>query len=112
VNEVDETAPEYKQFIDKLMEIKNAGNKISLQVQASASTVPTRKFKNNTDLAQIRANTTITKLKAYLKQKGVPEENIIITENKAFVSGPAYQGDPGNTERYGKFQYVKLCLVK
>lgn len=112
VNEVDETAPEYKQFIDKLMEIKNGGSKISIQVQASASTVPTRKFKNNTDLAQLRANTTITKLKAFLKQRGVPEENIIITENKAFVSGPAYQGDPGNTDRYGKFQYVKLCLVK
>ncbi|HWY39116.1 MAG TPA: hypothetical protein VNY73_11190 [Bacteroidia bacterium] len=111
MNEVDESAPEYKQFIDKLMEIKNAGGKINLNVQASASSVPTRKFKNNEDLAKVRGNGTIEKLKVSLKQRGVAESDIIFSSNKAFVSGPAYQGDPQNTERYGKFQYVKVCLI-
>lgn len=112
MNEVDESAPEYKQFIDKLMEIKNAGGKISLHVQASASTVPTRKFKNNEDLAKVRGNGTVEKLKVSLKQRGVAESDIVILTNKAFVSGPAYQGDAQNTDRYGKFQYVKVCLGK
>ncbi len=112
MNEVDESAPEYKQFIDKLMEIKNAGGKINLHVQASASTVPTRKFKNNKDLAKVRGNGTIEKLKISLKQRGVVEGDIVIASNKTFVSGPAYQGDAANTERYGKFQYVKVCIGK
>jgi len=112
MNEVDESAPEYKQFIDKLMEVKNAGGKINLHVQASASTVPTRKFKNNEDLAKVRGNGTIEKLKISLKQRGVAESDIVIASNKTFVSGPAYKGDAANTDRYGKFQYVKVCIGK
>jgi hypothetical protein len=112
MNEVDESAPEYKQFIDKLMEIKNGGGKIILHVNASASTVPTKKFKNNEDLAKVRGNGTVEKLKISLKQRGVAESDIVFATNKAFVSGPPYQGDPQNTDRYGKFQYVKVCLGK
>jgi hypothetical protein len=112
MNEVDESAPEYKQFIDKLVEIKKSEGKISLQVQASASTVPTRKFKNNEDLAAVRGNGTIEKFKTSLKQRGIADSEIIIVSNKAIVSGPPYQGDASNTDRYGKFQYVKVCLTK
>jgi hypothetical protein len=112
INEVDETAPEYKQFIDKLMELKKGGGKIALDVQASASTVPTSKFKNNADLAQLRANSTIEKLKTSLKQRGLTESDFSFASNKAFVSGPPYKGDPQNTDRYGKFQYVKVCPAK
>ena len=112
INEVDESAPEYKQFIDKLVATKNTAGKILLDVQASASTVPTRKFKNNADLATVRANGTIEKIKTSLKQNGFSENDIVITSNKSFVSGPAYKGDPANTDRYGKFQYVKVCVTK
>lgn len=112
MNEVDESAPEYKQFIDKLVEIKNAGGKIALSVNASASTVRSSKFKNNADLAAVRGTGTIEKLKNSLKQKGIAESDIEIKSNKAFVSGPAYTGDYMNTDKYGKFQYVKVCVVK
>ncbi len=112
MNEVDESAPEYKQFIDKLMELKNAGAKITLTFNASASTVPSKKYKDNAGLAAVRCNGTVEKIKNSLKQKGVAEGDIAIAVNKAFVSGPAYKGDYMNTDRYGKFQYVKVCIVR
>jgi len=112
MNEVDESAPEYKQFIDKLVEIKNAGGKITLNVNASASTVPSKQFKNNAELAGVRANGTIAKIKNSLKQKGIAEGDVNIAVNRSFVSGPAYKGDYQNTDKYGKFQYVKVCAAK
>ncbi|MGZ3863326.1 MAG: hypothetical protein ACXVPN_07885 [Bacteroidia bacterium] len=112
MNEVDETAPEYRQFIDKLVEIKKATGKIVLTLEASASTVPTSKFKHNVDLARLRGNGTVERFKNSLKQRGIAEAEITFAKNNAIVSGPAYQGDPQNTDRYGKFQYVKVCVEK
>jgi hypothetical protein len=113
MNAVDETAPEYKQFIDKIVAFKTGGGKIVLHVSASASTVPTRKFKSNTALAQIRADQTIEKIKASLKQRGITDADIAIASNKAGVGGPAYKGDKdANAATYEKYQFVKACLAK
>jgi len=113
MNEVDETAPEYKQFIDKIVALKTAGGKITLHVNASASTVPTRKFKNNAELAQTRASEFILKIKASLKQMNIADADIKIASNKAVVGGPAYKGDKIiNAATYEKHQFVKACLAK
>ncbi len=113
MNEVDETAPEYKQFMDKLIAFKTGGGKIVLNVKASASNVPTRKFKNNEDLAKVRALGTIAKIKASLKQLGVADADITIATNTSSVGGPAYKGDYlDNAAEYEKHQFVKVCLAK
>ena len=113
MNEVDETAPEYKQFIDKIVALKTAGGKIILHINASASTVPTRKFKNNLELAQTRASEFILKIKASLKQMNIADADIKIASNKAVVGGPAYQGDKIiHAATYEKYQFVKACLAK
>ncbi|MEO8760018.1 MAG: hypothetical protein ABI388_02940 [Bacteroidia bacterium] len=113
MNEVDETAPEYKQFMDKIMAVKTAGGKIILHVNGSASTVPTRKFKNNGELAQTRANQTIIKIRNSLKQMGITDADITIASNKASVGGSAYAGDKiVHAATYEKFQFVKVCLAK
>ena len=113
INEVDETAPEYKQFIDKLVAFKTAGGKIVLSVQGSASNVPTRKFKTNVELAMLRANETIIEIKNSLKQRGIAETDITIAANTSSVGGPAYKGDAvTNAAEYEKYQFVKLCLSK
>jgi hypothetical protein len=111
MNAVDENAADYKQFIEKVLAAKNAGGKIVLKANASASSVPTRQFRSNQELAQARANATLEKIRNSLKQKGLAEGDIQVAVNKAFVSGPAYKGDYANTEKYGKYQYVKVCLT-
>ena len=109
-NEVDVNAADYKEFIDKVAAAANGGVKISLKVNASASYVPTRQFRNNAELAATRANATLEKIKNSLNQKGIAGSEVKVVENKSFVSGPAYKGDFNNSEKYGKYQYVKVCL--
>ncbi|HXP50831.1 MAG TPA: hypothetical protein VN922_12795, partial [Bacteroidia bacterium] len=113
MNEVDESAPQYKQFIDSLDAIKNAGQKIVLNLNASASTVPTSKFKSNEDLAKVRAKAALEKIKSSLKMRGITDENITIASNTFKVDGPAYKGDYiENAAEYEKYQFIRACITK
>ncbi|HEX7413600.1 MAG TPA: hypothetical protein VF411_06095, partial [Bacteroidia bacterium] len=113
MNEVDESAPEYKAFIDKLVALKTGGGKVVLSIKGSASTVPTRKYKNNDEIAKLRANQTVVKLKNSLKQRGIAEADVTIASVKTVVAGPAYKGDYlTNATEYEKYQFVKICLAK
>ncbi|HXD93180.1 MAG TPA: hypothetical protein VNX01_08195 [Bacteroidia bacterium] len=113
MNEVDESAPQYKQFIDSLVSIKNAGQKIVLNLNASASTVPTSKFKSNEDLAKVRAKAALEKIKSSLKMRGITDENITIASNTFKVDGPAYKGDYlENAAEYEKYQFIRACITK
>ncbi|HKC67447.1 MAG TPA: hypothetical protein VKG26_04405, partial [Bacteroidia bacterium] len=113
MNEVDESAPQYKQFIDSLVSIKNAGQKIVLNLNASASTVPTRKFKTNEELAQVRAKAAIEKIKNSLKLRGIADDSIVIGSNTSKVDGPAYKGDYiENAAEYEKYQFIRACIAK
>ncbi|MBS1647979.1 MAG: PD40 domain-containing protein [Bacteroidetes bacterium] len=110
MNEVDETAPNYKKFVEIITAFKNGGGKVTIDVNASASTVPTHKYTSNKELAQTRANESIFKLKNSLKKNGITE--ITTGTNEASVNGPAYNHDRNNTELYEKYQYVKICLKR
>ena len=113
MNSLDETAPEYKAFIDKVVAFKTGGGKIVLAGIGSASKVPTRKFKNNAELAQLRINDGLAKIKETLKQRGIAEADITVSSNKAVVGGPEYKGDYlTNATEYEKYQFIKICLVK
>ena len=113
MNEIDESAPEYKAFIDKVVAFKTGGGKIIFNAMGSASTVPTRKYKNNQEIAQLRVNQSLAKMKNSLVQRGIAEADITIASNKAVVAGPAYKGDfLENAPVYEKYQFVKVCLVK
>ena len=113
MNEVDETAPQYKQFIDSLVAIKNLGKKITLDISACASTVPTRKYKTNEELAKVRALASIQKIKNSLKLRGIADAEIVIASNTSKVDGPAYQHDAmERAAEYEKYQFVKACISK
>ncbi len=108
MNEVDEQAPEYVEFIDNLVKMIQTNGGAKLYLVSSASMVPTHGFKNNHELAESRVTKTKEKVLASLKAKGISESSITFI-TKAIVSGPNYQGD-WNTNRktYEKFQYVKI----
>ncbi len=108
MNEVDEQAPEYIDFINNLVKMKEKSGKIKLKIQASASNVPTKTFTSNTELSEKRSQSTSEKITNSLKAKGINAANIDITIEKSIISGPAYKGDAGNTSKYAKYQYVKV----
>ncbi len=112
MNDLDEQAPEYVKFIDYLLENKDASGKIKINVVASASKVPTKKFKDNKELAEIRAQNTLNRLIATLERKGINKSDVIVSSKKGIVSGPSYANDRDNFEKYEKFQYAKVELKK
>jgi hypothetical protein len=96
-----------------VLAFKAGGGKIVFNAMGSASTVPTRKYKNNQEIAQLRLNQGLLKITNSIKQRGVAEADITVGSNKAVVAGPTYKGDAKtNAAEYEKYQFVKICLPK
>tara|TARA_B100000809_G_scaffold266051_1_gene327087 strand:- start:3938 stop:6007 length:2070 start_codon:yes stop_codon:yes gene_type:complete len=91
--------------------IDNSSNhKIYIDIESSASKVPTTAFGSNNKLATSRGEKAKTIIMDYLKSKGVSSDNIVVNKINAIVSGPAYRGDFKNTSKYSEFQYVKITV--
>ncbi len=97
-----------KIFLENISrQLKEGRPNITIQIYASASTVPTTSFKNNDLLAQKRAENIKNSLLNYFA--GNPNRGKIIIEiTEAIVQGPEYSGDFDNEEKYGPYQYVAL----
>jgi hypothetical protein len=108
MNEVDEMAPEFVEFINNLVKVKEAHGKVKLKIAASASNVPTKTYGSNKELSDKRAKSTEMKIMRSLQAKGVAATDVQIVKEESFISGPAYSGDAGNTSKYEKYQFVKV----
>ncbi len=110
MNEVDENAPEFVTFINNLVNQANAnGGKLKLSFTCCASKVPTKAFKDNIQLSELRLKRTQEKILKALAVKGINKANISIVKEKAEVRGPDYKNDKDqNREAYEKFQYAEI----
>ncbi len=79
-----------------------------VDVEGSASTVPTRTFKSNTLLAKKRSEEAKSILLEILKSNGVDLSKVKLVSVNSVVQGPKYKWDYKNTKKYGKYQYIKL----
>ncbi|NQX97771.1 MAG: PD40 domain-containing protein, partial [Flavobacteriales bacterium] len=110
IREVNTNHPDYIKMIEgALIRIKATG-KISIDIESSASKVPTKTFKSNINLASLRGDEAKAVILKSLTDKGVNADNIEINKINSIVSGPRYTGDYKNTEKYHKFQYVKITI--
>jgi tetratricopeptide (TPR) repeat protein len=111
IAEIDVQNESFIKFIDMLVATINDKGSIELQVTGSASTVPTRKFGSNKELAQSRAENGKQKVEEALKSKGVDISKVKFSKVKGSVNGPAYNGDYDlNKATYEKHQYVRIDL--
>ncbi len=95
----------YLKGIEKQLE--EGREKITINIYASASTVPTETFKSNDLLAKKRAENIKANLQDYFNK--TPYKNrVTINILSAMVQGPEYKGDSDNEEKYGPYQYVGL----
>jgi hypothetical protein len=74
---------------------------------SSASQVPTRKFSNNRELAESRADKMEEKIKAAVSAKGGDASKIEFKKISA-VRGPVYASDYKDKKKYLPFQYVRV----
>lgn len=102
----DDAEPAWTSFIDKIVELSNR-KIVFVTINASASKVPTRTFKNNAQLAASRANKLSDRIKEAFVAKGGNLKKLKFIKKSA-VGGPAYNGDwdLGRT-KYEAHQYVK-----
>jgi len=98
---------QFKEMIEKAI---NKVGKIYIEIESSASKVPTKTFKTNIELASLRGDENKDLIVKALKDKGVKESNIVITSINSFVSGPKYKGDYKNIKKYQKYQYIKITI--
>jgi len=106
-----------KDFKNVLKEVKSLLTKentvkIIFEIYASASTVPTKTYETNENLAQLRANNMMkTLLKEFdADSKLLSRINVVIKE--AAVKGPSYDNDARDTEKYAPYQYVEIKVIK
>jgi len=110
IKSVNTSAAKYLDMLNKAVKQANTASKISVEIESSASHVPTKTYGTNSNLASKRANDAKEKIIKSLIDKGVKMENIIITNVNSNVSGPKYNSDFNNKSVYEKYQYVIIKI--
>mgnify|MGYP002682695474 CR=1 FL=1 len=77
-------------------------------IEGSASKVPTRTFGTNENLSKQRMEDARKRLVEAVQARGSDPNKLMLEAVNHLVQGPRYQGDYQNTEKYGKFQFVRL----
>ncbi|MBL0329957.1 MAG: PD40 domain-containing protein [Bacteroidetes bacterium] len=109
VTETDVNDTPFKEYINNLEALYKKNGKINLSIVSSASQVPTKAYPTNKALSIARNDKMREQIITALKERGITEENIIITKFKAYVDGPQYQRDfLTNRALYEKYQFVRV----
>ena len=109
VSEIDPNDADFKTFIDSCVTHINKFGDISFRITAAASQVPTKKFKNNTDLASDRGEKAKNVIEKALIAKGVDMTKVHWVKINSYVLGPQYKTDfQKNKSLYERYQYVKI----
>ena len=110
IKEVNTSNPKYTNMVSKAIEKVNKDGKVTIDIESSASKVPTKTFKTNTVLAYERAIAAKKVIINSLIEKGIQKDKIIIKNIDSGVNGPQYRGDFNNIDRYEKYQYVIIKI--
>lgn len=109
-NKLDPEHGALKEFLTEVInQIEKGRDNIQLVVSSSASKVPTRSFKSNQNLAQVRADRMEKLLKDYFLSKNINDVTIKIGEVQ--VDGPDFvNSERDNLDKYAPFQFVGIYL--
>lgn len=81
---------------------------MDITIEASASHVPTKTYGTNDKLSTLRMEEASKQLIDAVKAAGKDPKGLLLGSVNHLVQGPKYKGDYKNTDKYGKYQYVKL----
>jgi len=102
----DDSESTWVAFVDKVIELSKQKS-VVITIHSSASTVPTRAYKNNSELAATRAGKLEERIKAAFASKGGDIGKVKFVKNSV-VGGPAYAGDSDlGRAKYEPHQFVK-----
>ena len=98
----------FNEFIEGIDEIIKTAGDVKIELEGSASTVPTKTYQNNKNLAAQRTLNAKEILKKKLIALGIDISKFTIVSENSLVQGPRYQGDYLNKSKYSKYQYIKI----
>jgi hypothetical protein len=105
-----------KKFVEAVTKakdlLKDPNTMIVFEVYSSASTVPTKTYNTNENLAQLRANNAmLAVMKAFEKDSKLLSRIQVVVKD-ASVNGPAYSDDAKNVGKYDPYQFVEIKVMK
>jgi YHS domain-containing protein len=89
-------------------QIRDGRENITLSIHSSASTVPTRKFGNNQQLAAARAKDLQNTLEQLIRSNELLNGKVQVKIGSSTVNGPAYEKDAANKDKYKPYQYLSF----
>ena len=108
--DVNTSEGQYINMLNKAIEQVNSVGKVYVDIESSASKVPTKTYGSNKKLAQKRAAEGKETLINSLIKKGVEKDAIIINDVKAEVKGPRYKRNQSDPKTYQPYQYVIIKI--
>jgi hypothetical protein len=94
--------------VNVVVDLINKNGEARVVIEASASKVPTKTFGTNENLSRQRMEDARNRLIEAVRARGADASKLKLEAVNNLVQGPRYQGDYQNTDKYGKFQFVKL----
>ncbi len=110
VKKVNTSSTKYIDMINKAVEKSKTSGNVIIDIESSASKVPTRTYGSNSNLAYKRAQEAKESVIKSLASKGISADKIIINDFSSKVNGPRYNSDYNNTGLYEKFQYIIIKI--
>ncbi len=108
-NKLSTKKGDLKKFVKDVENQLNDGREnITINIYSSASTVPTRTYKTNERLTEIRAENMKYDLIAYFENKDELKGKVNVVIVTTVVQGPEYDKDAKNKDKYSPYQYVGL----
>ncbi len=106
--EINANDPKWTEFTGKVVDLLAKNGTVKVTIEASASHVPTKTYGTNDKLSNTRMEVARKGLLDAVKAAGQDPNGLLLESVNHLVQGPKYKGDYKNTEKYGKFQFVKL----
>lgn len=102
-----------KALLDEMItQADNGRTSFEITIDASASKVPTRTYKNNMTLAEKRAENMVQLLESFINNNEKLKGKVTIKVDKVGVNGPSYEyGTHTNVGKYAPHQYVKVNVT-
>ncbi len=100
---------EFKKFMKEIVtQLEEHDGNVVVKVSSSASKVPTTKYENNEELSRLRAENIKYDIINYIGKMGDFSTRINVVIVESVVSGPEYENDKKNKEKYEPYQFSKL----
>ncbi len=100
---------EFKKFVNSLVPLLEKHKEIKIQIESSASHVPTKTFSDNGELTKQRAKAAREKVLDILAGWKADLSRVVFLDDLTLVQGPAYTADyKKHMAKYLPYQYVKI----